>query len=120
MHRYVPAQCATNLATYTRVLKEYALTDTIELIFHKDRQKYRRSNPMRLVCDIRPQKTKTFRKRLNAGGNIIDYPGEVNTPTSDLTTMKFHVKITISDITSRYMCMDVKYLYLNNQMDRDE
>ena len=34
--------------------------------------------------------------------------------------MKLHVNNTISDITSRYMCMDVKYLYLNNQMDRDE
>ena len=34
--------------------------------------------------------------------------------------MKLHVKVSISDIKSRYMCMDVKYFCLNNQMDRDE
>ena len=75
---------------------------------------------MRGVCDIRPQKTETHRTKLTAGGNLIDYPGEVSTPTSDLTTMKLHVNSTISDITSRYMCMDVKYFYLNDLMDRDE
>ena len=75
---------------------------------------------MRGICDIRPQKTETHRTKLTAGGNLIDYPGEVSTPTSDLTTMKLHVNSTISDITSRYMCMDVKYFYLNDLMDRDE
>ena len=34
--------------------------------------------------------------------------------------MKHHVNRTISDTTSRYMCMDVKYLYLNNRMDREK
>ena len=34
--------------------------------------------------------------------------------------MKLHVSSAISDIKSRYMCMDVKYFYLNNMMDRKE
>ena len=51
-------------------------------------------------------------------GNIIDYPVEVSTPTSDLTNMKLHVNSAISDVKSRYMCMDVKDFYLNNKMDR--
>ena len=34
--------------------------------------------------------------------------------------MKLHVNSTIADVTSRYMCMDVKYFYLNNQMYRDK
>ena len=67
-----------------------------------------------------PKTTDTNRTIITAGGNLIDYPGEVSTPKSDLTTMKLHVNITISDVTSRYMCMDVKYFYLNNNMDRDE
>ena len=50
----------------------------------------------------------------------MDYPGEVSTPTSDLTTMKLHVNITISDVKSKYMRMDVKYFHLNNQMYRAE
>ena len=51
---------------------------------------------------------------------MIDYPGEVSTPTSELTTMKLHINSAISDVRSRYMCMDVNDLYLNNQMDRYE
>ena len=71
---------------------------------------------MRAVCDIRPQKTENHTTRLTAGGNLIDYPGEVSTPIADLTTMKLCVNRSISDVKSRYMCMDVKYFYLNNYM----
>ena len=62
------------------------------------------------------QKTETHRTRLTAGGNLIDYPGEVSTPTSYLTTMKLHVNSAISEVKSRYLCMDVKYFPLNNIM----
>ena len=65
------------------------------------------------------QKRYTHRTRPTAGGNLIDYPVEVSTPASDLTTTKIHVNSSISDVKSRYMLMDVKYFYLNNQMDRD-
>ena len=51
---------------------------------------------------------------------MIDYPEEVRTPTPDLTTMKIHINSAISDVKSRYMCMDIKGFYLNNQMDRDK
>ena len=72
------------------------------------------------VCDIRPYKTESYRIIITSGGKLIYYPGDVSTPTSDLTTMKLHVNSAISDVKSRYMCMDVKYFYLNNQMDREE
>ena len=71
---------------------------TIEFILHRDKPKYRRATYSRSVCDIRPQKTETHRTRLTGGGNIIDYPGEVRTPTSELTTMKLHVNNVISNI----------------------
>ena len=32
--------------------------------------------------------------------------------------MKLHVNSDISDIKSRYMCMDLKDFYLNNKMDK--
>ena len=41
-------------------------------------------------------------------------------PTSDLTTMKLHVNSSIPDVKSRCMCIDVKYFYLNNMIDRAE
>ena len=50
------------------------------------------------VCDIRTQKIETHITRLTAGGNIIDYPGEVSTPTSYLTTIKLHVNSALSDV----------------------
>ena len=75
--------------------KIHAGNDTIKFIFHKDKPKERRATYVRAVCNIRPQKTKTHRTRLNAGGNLIDYPGEVSTLTSELTTMKLHVNSAI-------------------------
>ena len=48
-------------------------------------------------------KIDTGRKRLTAGGKIIDFPGEVSTPESDLTTMKLHEKSSISDVKLGYM-----------------
>ena len=76
-------------------------TDTIEFILHKDKPKDRRETYVVELCNIRPQKTETHRTTLNAGGNLIYYPGEVSTPTSDLTTMKLHVNSAISDVKSR-------------------
>ena len=75
---------------------------------------------MRVVRNIRPQKTETQKSRLASGGNLIDYPGDVSTPTPDLTTMKLHVNKTISEVKARYICMGVKYFYLNNMIDRAE
>ena len=71
---------------------------------------------MIVVCYIMPQKSETYRTKLTSGGNLIEYPGKVNMPTSDLTTMKLHVNKSISDIKSIYICMDLKYFYLNNEM----
>ena len=48
-----------------------------------------------------PPQKETHRTRLTAGGDLIDYPGEVSTPTSDLTTMKLHINRDISDVKSR-------------------
>ena len=73
---------------------------------------------MRSVCDIKPHKKETHRTRLTSWRDLIDYSGDVSTPISDLTTMKLHFNSAISDIKSRYMCMDVKYFYPNNQMAR--
>ena len=72
------------------------------------------------VCDVRTQKTETHRTKLTTGGNLIYYPGEVSTPISYLTTTKLHVNSAISDVKLRYMCIDVKYFHLNNQMGRSE
>ena len=62
--------------------KSHDGTDKIKFIFHKEKPKDRRATNVRAVFDIPPQKTETHRKVLTAGGNMIDYPVEVSTPTS--------------------------------------
>ena len=69
---------------------KHAGIDTIELIFHKEKPKGRKSTYVRVVCYIRPQKTEIHRTRLASGGNLIDYSGCVSIQKSDLTTMKIH------------------------------
>ena len=94
--------------------KAHAGNYTIEFISHKYKQKDRGETYVRAVCNIQPQKTDTHRTRLTAGENMIDYPGEFSTQTSDLTTMKLYVNSIISDVKSRYMCMEINDFYLNN------
>ena len=76
-------------------LEKHAGTDTIKFVFHKDTPKDRKSTYVREVCNIRPQKTDTHTKIHTADGNMKDYPGDVSTPTLDLTTMKLHVNSDI-------------------------
>ena len=78
--------------------KEHTGTNTINLIFNKEKPKDRSATYVRAVCDILPQKTEIHRTRLTSKGNLIDYPGEVSTPASDIKTMEIHVNSAISDV----------------------
>ena len=87
-----------NLATCTRD-KKYAGTYTIKFILNREKPKYRRATYVRAVCGTIPRKKDNHRKRLTVGRNIMDYPVELITTTSYLTTIKMHVNIAISNIT---------------------
>ena len=54
------------------------------------------------------------------GGDKVHYPGDVGTPTADLTLVKMHVNSVISTPGARYMTLDVKNFYLNTPMVRYE
>jgi hypothetical protein len=74
----------------------------------------------RIVVDYRPQKADPNRVRLTAGGNLIEYPGELTTRTAELTTTKMLWNSVISTENARYMCLDIKNFYLGTPMDRFE
>ena len=74
----------------------------------------------RIVVELRPQKTESNRTRLTVGGNLIDYPGDVSTPTADTTTAKLVINSTISTPRARFMCADIKNFYLGTPMARYE
>ena len=74
----------------------------------------------RIVVDYRPQKKDKNRVRVTAGGNLIEYPGELTTRTADMTTSKLMWNSTISTHNARYMCADAANFCLATSLDRPE
>ena len=73
-----------------------------------------------IVCEIRPQKAETHRTRITVGGNLINYEGEVYTPTSDLTTAKVLFNSVVSMEGAKFMGIDIQDFYLNTEMEEYE
>ena len=42
----------------------------------------------KFVCELKPNKAKVHRTRLTVGGDKVHYPGNVGTPTADLTLVR--------------------------------
>ena len=74
----------------------------------------------RIVVDFRPQKEDPNRVRITAGGNLIQYPGELTTRTANLTTSKILWNSVVSTEGAKFMGIDVKSFYLCTPMDRYE
>jgi hypothetical protein len=73
-----------------------------------------------VVADFRPQKEDPHRIRITAGGNLINYPGELTTQTADITRSKLHWNSVLSTQKAKYMCLDLKKFYLSAPLDRYE
>jgi hypothetical protein len=73
-----------------------------------------------VVVDFRPQKEDPHRIRITAGGNLINYPGELTTQTADITTSKLHWNSLLSTQKAKYMCLDLKKIYLSAPLDQYE
>jgi hypothetical protein len=93
-------------------------TNTIFFIPHANIPHDRRRDVTygRICVDHRPQKKETNRTRLTVGGNLINFPGDVSTPTADPTTAKLVMNHTLSTNNARYMCNDIKNFYLGTPM----
>ena len=63
-------------------------TQTINFITKQQIPLGRKVTYARIVCDIKPQKSETHHTRLTVGGNLIDYPWDLSTPTCNITTAK--------------------------------
>ena len=74
----------------------------------------------RIVVDYRSQKADPNRVRITAGGNLIDYPGELTTRSADLPTSNILWNSVLSTERARYiMCLDIKNFYLCAPHSRD-
>ena len=58
--------------------------------------------------------------RVTVGGDRIEYPGKVSSPTAGLTTMKLHVNDTLSTPNAKNVMWDIHNFYLNTPLDRHE
>jgi hypothetical protein len=74
----------------------------------------------RIVCDIRPQKAEKHRVRLTVGGNLINYPHKVSTPTADISTVKCLFNSVVSTLNAIFTGADIKDFYLNTPLEEYE
>ena len=95
-------------------------TDTIRFIRHTDLPADRKATYSRFVASERPNKEELYRVRLTAGGNLVDYPGPVSTPTVDMPVVKCHLNSVLSTPNGRFGVIDIKDFYLNTLMARKE
>ena len=75
---------------------------------------------VKFVRNERPQKKEVNRTRMTAGGNRINCPGEVATPTADMMLTKILWNRVVSTEGARFMTMDLKDFCLNTPLRRCE
>ena len=66
-------------------------TDTVFFLTHQQIKSIptdRTVTYAKIVVNYRPQKEDLFQVRITVGGNLIEYPGTVHTPTADLILCK--------------------------------
>jgi hypothetical protein len=97
-----------------------AATNTIHFVPFTNIPRDRKVTYGRIVCSVRPQKAETHRTRLTVGGNLIEYPFDVSTPTAELTTAKCLFNSVVSTPYAKFMTIDIKDFYLNTEMNRYE
>jgi hypothetical protein len=73
-------------------------TNTISFVHkHKVRQdRWKDVTYAKFVCELKPNKAEVHQTRLTIGGDKVHYPGNVGTPTADLTLVKMHINSVIS------------------------
>ena len=74
----------------------------------------------RVVIDHRPQKEDPNRVRITVGGNLINYPFELTTRTTDMVSSKLLRSSTISTPGAKFGGADIKNMYLETPLDRYE
>jgi hypothetical protein len=69
-------------------------------------------------CDIKPNKEEKHQTQLTAGGDRINYPEDISTPTADMTLVKTMLNSIISIKRATCIMLDVKDFSLNTPMKR--
>ncbi len=73
-----------------------------------------------IIINYQPQKDNPYQICITAGGNLINYPGELMLRTADIMTSKLHWTSVLSTQQAKYMCIDLKNFYLSAPLDQYE
>ena len=97
-------------------------TNTIKFIRRKDIPGSRRKDVTygSFVCNVRNEKAEKNRTRFVVGGDRINYPGEVATPTADMLVAKILFNSVVSTRNAKFMTMDISNFYLMTPLKRPE
>ena len=74
----------------------------------------------RICCNFRPEKEDPHRVRITVGGDRINYPFKVGTPTADMQLVKLLLNSIISTPNAKFMSLDISNFYLETPMARPE
>jgi hypothetical protein len=91
-------------------------TDTRFFIKLTNVPKDRKITYGKIVCDYKPHKKEKERVRLTVGSDRLDYSGDVATSTTDITTFKILINITLPTEDTAMMMMDIKNYYIGTPL----
>jgi hypothetical protein len=97
-------------------------TDTIRFI-HKHEvpaDRFKDVTYVKFVCTIRTEKKDPYRTRATMGGNLINYPDDVGTPTANMLLVKIFLNSVISTRGARFANADIANFYLMTPLKRPE
>ncbi len=98
------------------------LTNTIQFIHQHEVTKDQMEDVTygQFICTVQPKKAEPNRTRFTVGGDRINYPGEVTTPTAEMLVTKMLFYSVISIRGARFMTMDISNFYLMTPLNQSE
>ncbi len=97
-------------------------TNTIQFIHQHEVPKERMKDVTygQFVCTVQPEKAEPNCTRFTVGGDRINYPSKVATPTAEMLVAKMLFNSVISTRGARSMTMDISNFYLMAPLHRPE
>ena len=100
---------------FGHLFQSYGTTEGMDLFnwIHRAQVPHNKKVPyLHYTVDIRPEKSKIHQTRITAGGNRLDYHGNVSMHTTSMETIKTHWNSVVSTPNARYCTGDISNMYL--------
>ncbi|OEU20461.1 hypothetical protein FRACYDRAFT_181335 [Fragilariopsis cylindrus CCMP1102] len=108
---------------FARLFQGYGETeevDVLDWIRKGDVPRNKQVTYPRYVVAVRPEKSEPYRTRITAGGDRIDYKGNVTTHTASMETIKMHWNSVVSTPGAKYCTADISNMYLCSLLPDEE